>query len=572
MSGLTESVSPLLLAVMASLFFVGVTLLVGAARRARARAETDARLRAGEERYRALVDAASQVVWHWNPTTRTGSLDASIQWWEEITGQTAAEQTRDGIGWLEVVHPDDRLRIHEAWAAMLQGTRYDVEYRVRARDGEYHYIWARVVPIYDSNGKVHEVVGMALDTTPRHRTEEALQASEEQLQAAQRLDVIGRLAGGMAHETNNQMSIILGATYFLLEEHDLSEAARKDVRQIQKAAEHTGNITRQLLAFSRQQVLQPEQLDLNYELENFAPIIRRTLGAQIELRLDLAPHLAPVRVDPGQLSQVVLNLVLNARDAMPQHGTLTIATANITLDAGDASALGEPIPDGPYVVLSISDTGDGIDQELLDHVFEPFFTTKPVGTGTGLGLSTVHGIVRQSNGYIAVTSTPEVGTTFRVFLPHAAAESTPIASSIFTSSFAHPATLLIVDDQPEVRSTLARALRNKHYTVLEASSAADALDAAAHAGPYLDLLITDLVMPQMSGNELAQRLRTLYPDLPVLFTSGYADEEIRERGLLDAEQSFLQKPYTPDLLIEHVQQMLEHHRSEEGHLHDAQDR
>jgi PAS domain S-box-containing protein len=631
--------------------------------------------RQSEERYRALVDAASQVVWSWDPHTGTGDLAAAYRWWEEITGQSAEDQTKGGSGWLEVLHPEDRERIREAWEALLAGRRYDVEYRVRGRHGDYRYIWTRMVPIRGPDGTVRELVGMSLETTARHRAEAAFRASEarlrrvlesdmigigfwngervteandallrllgydraeveagllgyhaqspptgetadrpgiaeltspestgpyetelirkdgsrvsaliggatieedgeglvffvldlterrrteEQLQAAQRLDTVGRLAGGIAHETNNQMSIVLGATHFLLERQDLPSDAREDVDQIRKAAEHTGNITRQLLAFSRRQVLQPQQLDVNDELRGLEPVIQRTLGAQIELAMHLAPDLGLVRVDPGQFSQVVLNLVLNARDAMPDRGALTIATAKATLGAGTASsALGEPIPPGAYAVLSVSDTGPGIDRETLSRIFEPFFTTKPVGAGTGLGLSTVHGIVRQSNGYVAVESAPGHGTTFSVLLRQIAPEPKPPPSPALLPARRGGATILMVDDQPRLLAMQARALRKEGYTVLEAGTANDALSAVGNTNLQLDLLVTDLVMPQMSGSELARRLKSLRPGLPVLFTSGYADAEMRRRGLLDAEQPFLQKPYSPEVLIAYVRRLLE---------------
>jgi len=512
---------------------------------------SEERYRASETRLRRVLESDMMGIAFWDGGRVTEANDAFL----DLLGYDRADLAAGAISHGHLTPPEyvaaDR---HATDEVMSRGacTPYEKEFFRKDRSRVPVLVGGATL-----GGDQHDAVFFVLDLTERRRT-------EEQLQAAQRLETVGRLAGGIAHETNNQMSVVLGAAHFVLRRDDLPAAARQDVMQIQKAAEHTAAITRQLLAFSRRQMLQPQPLNLNAEIQTLEPVLRRTLGAPISLALRLAPGLGAVRVDPGQLSQVLLNLILNARDAMPDGGTVTIGTASTVLgdapsgDAGAApAASGESILPGPYATLTVSDTGYGMDHETVSRAFEPFFTTKPVGEGTGLGLSTVHGIVRQSSGYIRVDSAPGRGTTFTIYLPHVAADD-PAAQT--SASPAPPSggagTILVVDDEPEVRAMIARTLRDEGYCVLEVETGDEALAIAARRDAPLDLIITDVVMPGIDGGELAKRLTPLRPNVAVLFTSGHPDDVMRQRGLLGPGRSFLQKPYTPHVLAARVRHLL----------------
>jgi CheY-like chemotaxis protein len=367
------------------------------------------------------------------------------------------------------------------------------------------------------------------------------------------MESVGRLAGGVAHEANNQMSVVIGAANFILARQDIPPAVRTDAEYIRKAAERTAAVTSQLLAFSRQQLLRPRVLDLNGVLETFRPVLQRTMGEDCAVTLRLEPALGSVRADPGQLEQVLLNLALNARDAMPRGGTLSLETSVARLTEGSAAvARGVAVRPGWYAVLAVSDTGHGMDRETLAHVFEPFFTTKGVGQGTGLGLATVYGIVKQSGGYIWAYSEPGQGTTIKIYLP-----VTEERDALTTTE--HPAQprasgelVLVVEDEAAVRKIAARALTEAGYRVLEAESGERALELLGRNGNRPVLVLTDVVMPGMSGSELASAIERLVPGVPVLFTSGYTDGEIVRRGLLQPGAAFLAKPFSPEALVREV--------------------
>jgi two-component system cell cycle sensor histidine kinase/response regulator CckA len=360
----------------------------------------------------------------------------------------------------------------------------------------------------------------------------------------------------VAHEANNQMTVILGAASFLLRRSDLPAMARQDVEQVRAAAERTATITGQLLAFSRRQVLQPRVLDLDDTVLGLQPMLQRTLGERstVELQLDSTPGL--VKADPGQLAQVLLNLVLNARDAMPMGGRLTIETFRTQLtEAYARHHPGITIVPGPYVVLAVTDTGHGMSRETAARVFEPFYTTKAVGKGTGLGLATVYGIVKQSGGYVWVYSEPGKGSAFKIYLPLAPEAPTAAAASP-SPPRASGETVLVVEDEPAVRQMTSRALEELGYRVVEARDGAEALDLLGRNDGAVRLVVADVVMPGMDGPELARRAGSLRPGLTVLFMSGYTDDEVVRRGLLDAGQPFLQKPFTPEALGQQVAKML----------------
>ncbi|HVA01863.1 MAG TPA: response regulator [Terriglobia bacterium] len=380
---------------------------------------------------------------------------------------------------------------------------------------------------------------------------------EEQLQQAQKMEAIGRLAGGIAHDFNNLLTIITGYGQLLLDHLPPDDKMRTYVNQIKKAGDRAASLTRQLLAFSRKQVLAPEVLDLNCVVANINKMLPRLIGEDIELVAVAYPDLGRVKADPGQIEQVIMNLAVNARDAMPQGGRLTIETANADLDENYSSQRRVVIP-GAYVMLAVSDTGTGMTPEIQSQIFEPFFTTKEQGKGTGLGLATVYGIVKQSGGYIWVYSEAGKGTAFKIYLPriYAAAGEAKKAEGVGRAK-AGSETILVVEDNEAVRRLVRGILEARGYTLLEAGGGEEALKMIeSHAGP-IHLLLTDIVMPRVNGPELAARLAPLHPEVKVLYMSGYTDNAIVHHGILDSGTHFLQKPFTPETLARRVREVLD---------------
>jgi signal transduction histidine kinase len=390
----------------------------------------------------------------------------------------------------------------------------------------------------------------------RRKTELALVRSEEQLRQAQKLEAVGRLAGGIAHDFNNLLSVVLSYTALLLQDMRTSDPHRSEIQEIQRAGERAAELTRQLLAFSRQQILDRKLLDFNRIVSELHSILRRVLGEDVELKLLLAPQIDSVECDRGQIEQVVMNLIVNARDAMPEGGRLTIETANVVLGEGYAREHPGVIP-GHYVMVAVSDTGTGMDKPTQLRAFEPFFTTKEQGKGTGLGLSTVFGIVRQSGGNIWLYSELRVGTTFKLYFPRA--EGGEIARPIsFPPRTLHGAeTILLVEDEDMVRGVASEVLRKFGYHVLEARSPGEALLVCEQHPVTIHLLLTDVVMPKMNGRQLAQRIAGVRPGIQVIYMSGYTDNVITHHGVLDSDVAFVQKPLTPQPLLEKVREVLD---------------
>ena len=395
----------------------------------------------------------------------------------------------------------------------------------------------------------------------RKQSEEALRISEERLRQAQKMEAVGQLAGGVAHDFNNLLTIIRGYSDLLLNnilgpDH---APARDAVDEIRKAADRAAELTQQLLAFSRRQVLAPRVLALNSVIGDMDKMLRRLIGEDIQLTIRLAKDLGPVKADPGQIQQVVLNLAVNSRDAMPRGGQMTIETANVQLDENYARTHPEVQP-GPFVMLAVTDTGCGMDAATQARIFEPFFTTKGPDKGTGLGLATVYGIVKQSGGSIYVYSEVRRGTCFKVYLPRhegtAASRDTNASPGAEKSSHGQE-TLLIVEDDNSVRALTRTVLRSYCYDVIEAVDAGDALRCVSEHTKPIHLLVTDLVMPGMSGRELAERLKALRPEVKVLYVSGYTDDAVVRHGLLETEVAFLQKPFTPSALACKVREVLD---------------
>jgi two-component system, cell cycle sensor histidine kinase and response regulator CckA len=382
---------------------------------------------------------------------------------------------------------------------------------------------------------------------------------ERRLLQSQKMDAVGRLAGGVAHDFNNVLTAILGSVELLLTDERGAER-REELDIIRDAATRAQDLIRQLLAFSSRQVLQPTVLDCNGLVKNLSKMLRRVIGEDIQLTTTLAPGLGPVRADAGQLEQVLVNLAVNARDAMPDGGRLAIATANADFDTAHAVPdHAPPLPPGHYVVLRVTDSGTGMDAQTQARMFEPFFTTKPQGKGTGLGLATVYGIVRQSGGHIDVDSALGRGTTFRIYLPRADGPFEEALAAPATSAPVVPGreTVLLAEDDPLVRLLARKVLEKAGYTVLVAASGADALTLAeGHAGA-IDLLVTDVVMPEMSGRDLMRRLTQRHDGIKVLYVTGYADEAVAHHGVLDPGTAFLPKPFTPDRLTRKVREVLD---------------
>jgi PAS domain S-box-containing protein len=423
----------------------------------------------------------------------------------------------------------------------------DGEFVWRRRNGELRTVHLRGRPVLAKNGQLEIVEAVVEDITERKRL-------EHQLLQAQKMETVGQLAGGIAHDFNNLLTAILGYGDLLLDEMQPGDPRREDLGEIRRAAERAAALTRQLLAFSRQQILRPIAMDLNAVISGLALMIRRLIGEHIHVALRLEPDLKPILADPGQIEQVIVNLAVNARDAMPGGGSIIFETQATLVNDLDARLM--DLRPGRYALLGVTDSGVGMTPEVLAHIFEPFFTTKDAGKGTGLGLATVYGIVKQSNGHVAVVSTPGEGTTFSLYFPQTTA---PIAKTqeTRTVSARGSETILLVEDESSVRALAAEVLRRNGYHVLTADHGDGALEVAEATTDPIHLLLTDVVMRGMSGKELANRLLTTRPDTRVLFMSGYTDEAIVHHGVLDEGTEFLQKPFTRDVLMQRVRQVLD---------------
>ena len=452
---------------------------------------------------------------------------------------------------IECVHPDDRQRVLDTVSASVRNQSDSrVEYRTTWPDGSTHWITGVGRTFYSNTGEPIRAAGIGMDISVQKNL-------EEQFRQAQKLDSIGGLAAGIAHDFNNLLTVMTGCCELLMDRFAGDAAAEQDLREIHRAASSATELTRQLLAFGRRQILAPQVVDLNGILTESQKMMRRVVEENVRIDLKLADHLAPIDVDPGQIEQVLLNLVINARDAMPNGGVVTIETDNVVADEKYARGHLDVQP-GSYVLLSVSDTGTGMSSEVQSRLFEPFFTTKERSRGTGLGLATVYGIVKQTGGHIWVYSETGIGTTFKIYLP--------VASSTEASAIARPRqspgtlrgseTILVVEDEASIRALAERVLRRHGYTVLLAASGEEAQRVCAgHRGP-IHVVVTDVVMPGMSGRAVGEWIGQQRPEAKIIYMSGYTDNAIAHHGVLEAGTNFLQKPFSPDALASKIREVL----------------
>ncbi len=522
-----------------------------------------AELRAAEARYRTLVERLPAI-------TYIAELGAGGPWHyvspqiETMLGFSPAEWISDPTNWVNRIHPDDR-EVALAAEKLFQETHelFQAEYRVFARDGRL--LWFRDEGVLlQTDGQGLLMQGVMYDITEGKRL-------EDQLRHSQKMEAVGQLAGGVAHDFNNLLMLIQAHNEHLRDRLAADDPARKDALEIENAVTRAASLTGQLLAFSRKQVLRPKVLDLNAVLADVAKMLHRLIGENIEVKVVPAPSLGRVKADPGQMEQVILNLAVNSRDAMPHGGRLTIETCDVELDENDSRNL-EGAPPGKYVMLTVSDTGEGMDTETQAHIFEPFFTTKAPGKGTGLGLATVYGVVKQSDGWIWVDSKPGRGTTFRIHLPRVVEsqveeceaeepQSRAQLASKTTSDLAGAPkgteTVLVVEDQDGIRDIVGESLRRSGYKVLIAVDGDEALKVASTYANPIHLLVTDLVMPNIGGRELAHRLTQLRPQMKVLYMSGYSEHAALNNEVIDPPTDVLQKPFSLEALARNVRSALD---------------
>jgi two-component system cell cycle sensor histidine kinase/response regulator CckA len=440
----------------------------------------------------------------------------------------------------------------ELWGTITQGKVWTGHFINRKKDGTLYEEDATISPIRNASGKIVKYVAVKRDVTQ----EVALAA---QFHQAQKMEAVGRLAGGVAHDFNNILNVILVYSGFMKGELPPDDPWRKDIEEIEQAARHAMNLTRSLLAFSRRQIMSPQPLNLNDVVRGMGRMLERFVGEDIELRLDLDENLEIVSADWSQIELVLMNLVVNARDAMPQGGRLTIGSSNVVLDENYADQHKVKVPPGPYILLTISDTGLGMTEEVRKHIFEPFFTTKEIDKGTGLGLATIYGIVKQSNGYIWVYSEPGMGTTFKIYLPGTGRAGEKIADEGQLASYppTNGETILLVEDDEGMRKVASRILSGGGYRVIEAGDPDEAEKKFREDDGIIGLLLTDVIMPDGNGHELARKLIGLNPELKILYMSGYSDEIIAHHGIIKEGIRVVQKPFPAKDLLKQVRKALD---------------
>ncbi|MEZ5429533.1 MAG: ABC transporter substrate-binding protein [Pyrinomonadaceae bacterium] len=509
-------------------------------------------LRKSENRLRAIVEAEPECVKVISSDFRL--LEMNPAGLKMIEADSLAEAQKAPL--IEFLLPEYREEFGRLHRRLLKGEEFQYEYEIKGLRGTHRWMETHATPLRGEHGEVM-LLAITRDITEKKEAEKTMRDQGEQILQMQKMEAVGRLAGGIAHDFNNLLTAINGYSDLALMRLSGDDPLLRHLQEIKGAGDRAANLTRQLLAFSRKQIMQPKVLNLNQLISEINKLLLRLIGEDIEITTKLPPDLGWVSADPGQLEQVVVNLAVNARDAMPEGGRLTIETANVVLDK-DYAQRHFPVKPGRYVMLAVSDTGTGIEKAEQERIFEPFYTTKEIGRGTGLGLATVHGIVRQSGGDIWVYSELGRGTTFKIYLPRVEAESDKFQTEVVLPSVSSGnETILLVEDDEVVRGVIISILELGGYQVFVASNGEDALRMAdADFGP-IQLLLTDVVMPRMSGREVAEQFRKLDPDIRVLYISGYTEDTIVHHGMLDEGIDFLEKPFTPDALLDKVREVLE---------------
>jgi PAS domain S-box-containing protein len=503
-------------------------------------------LRRNEERTNYALGAARMGVWEIDIVTGRLTWSGTMA---PLFGLTPAEAPTTAEAYYARIHPDDRRLVEASVAhAAGGGTEYDLEFRVLLPDGSLRWLAGRGGMLRDAAGTPVRLLGVSTDISGQ-------KSLEAQLRQAQKIEAVGQLAAGVAHDFNNLLTVILGYSTFVATTLPAQDRRRAQMDQVIKAGQRAAALTSQLLAFSRKQVLQPTAVDLNALVADMRPMLGRLIGEQVDLVAILAPDLCAVRADRGQLEQVLMNLVINARDAMPSGGRLVVETANVELDGSFLKNV--VIRPGAYVLLAVSDTGTGMDEATKQRLFEPFFTTKGPGHGTGLGLATVDGIVKQSGGYIWVYSEPGKGATFKVYLPRAASDEPVEQRAAARDVVGGTETVLVVEDEEAVRLLMRAILETAGYRVFAAANPQEAEALFEQHVSLFDLLVTDVMMPGSSGPALFARLAPRRPELRVLYVSGYTDDTIAHQGQLDPGVAFLQKPFTAEGLSRRVRDVLD---------------
>jgi two-component system, cell cycle sensor histidine kinase and response regulator CckA len=517
---------------------------------------TEAALRTSAERLRLSVQAANVGLWDWD--VHSNQVVFSPEWKRQL-GYDDHEISDLFSEWESRVHPDDFALVTQRLQSYLAHPvgAHEVESRMRHKDGTWRWIHARGVAFLGPDGTPTRMLGCHIDITERKLAENALRESEERLRHAQKMESVGRLAAGIAHDFTNVLTVITSLAELVQRALPEAAPAQTDLRTILRASAHAAELTNQLLAFSRKQMLRPRLVNLNALVNDAKALLLRVLGTDIQVDVQLDPELESVCVDPGQIQQVLLNLIVNSRDAMPDGGKLSITTRNTSVDAASAPH-GSDLGPGRYVLLEVADSGCGMDATTRLQIFEPFFTTKGVGQGTGLGLSTVHGIIKQSGGEILVESRLGAGTTFDIYLPVTAGEAlSPSSAPPPTLAASGAECVLVVDDNDSVLRITQRILESAGFRVLIASSGLAALELLERTPEPVHLLLSDIVMSGMRGTELVELVARRWPEVQVLLMSGYPDGARHRHGVMESGVPLISKPFTPDQLTAKVRQVLD---------------